>query len=198
MKESSTERFSALLVGVGGQGVLTAAQILGDAAHEAGLNVTVGQLHGMSQRGGSVACTVLIGPGSSSWIIGQADVVLAFEPLEALRALPSIGKRTRVVMNTGVILPPAVLVDAAEYPDQGKIIAHIEGAAGALTLVDGPALVSEVGEARTLNTILLGALAGLDLLPFGGELLGRVADARLPDRYQERNQRAFELGQRAI
>ena len=196
-----TGRFSTLLVGVGGQGVLTAAQILGDAAHEANLDVTVGQLHGMSQRGGSVACTVLIGPGSSSFILDRADVVLAFEPLEAMRALPSIGKSTHVVMNTGVILPPAVLVDAAEYPDQGEIIAHLEKAAGALTLVDGPALVGEVGEARTLNTILLGALAGLGLLPFRRRDLGtncRRAAAKPVPRAQSTGIRARTRGLRSI
>ncbi|MFH1130352.1 MAG: 2-oxoacid:acceptor oxidoreductase family protein, partial [Pseudomonadota bacterium] len=92
MFDQSTEpRIKVLIVGVGGQGVLTAAKMLGDAALHAGFGVTVGQLHGMSQRGGSVEAGVLIGEGESSFIEeGAADIVLGFEPLEVLRALPKM------------------------------------------------------------------------------------------------------------
>jgi len=194
MTTMAERRTALLLVGVGGQGVLTAARILGDAALGAGLEVTVGQLHGMSQRGGSVSCTVQIGPGKSSWIVDHVDVLVAFEPLEALRALPSVGKGTRVVMNLGTISPPAVLAGAADYPSCEDIVTQMKSAASSVTLIDGPTLVEEVGEARTLNTIMLGALAGLGLLPFDGSILSDAANRKLPIRYQDRNRQAFDLG----
>ncbi len=191
-------RFSALLVGVGGQGVITASTLLGQAADRAGLPTVLGQLHGMSQRGGSVECTVLLGPGESSFLIGAPDILAAFEPLEALRAKHRIGPGTHVVMSTSVIMPPPVIGGRAAYPDVPHIAEEIGAVAGGVTVVDGPALTAEVSEPRTLNVVMLGALAGLGLLPFDGAHLEGVVRQRLGGRFREQNERAFALGRQSV
>ncbi len=150
-----------LLVGVGGQGVITASTLLGRAADAAGLPTVLGQLHGMSQRGGSVECSVVLGRAQSSFIVGPPNVLLAFEPLEALRAKSRIGSNTHVIMSTSVVLPPPVLAGAATYPDIERIADEVRSVAGTLTVIDGPALTAQAGESRTLNVLMLGALAGL-------------------------------------
>ena len=171
-------RFSALLVGVGGQGVLTVAQILGAAAHAAGLPVVVGQLHGMSQRGGTVQCTVLIGDHESSFLSGDPDVVMAFEALEALRALDRVGPETRVLVNLSRIVPFELVRDGKEYPAADSILAELRGAAAEVHAIDGSALVRGIGEPRSLNVLLLGAAAGLALFPIPERALLDAALAR--------------------
>jgi len=188
------ERSRLLLTGVGGQGVLTAAKILGDAVHAAGLPVVVGQLHGMSQRGGSVECSVLIGEGASSFITGGADLVIGFEPLETLRVLPQMGAHTRVIMNEGTIVPYAIAGAGHEYPPISEITASLREVVREVLLFDGPRLLGQVGEGRTLNVAMIGALSGLDFLPVSSDTLWRAVARRCPERYLEANRRAFELG----
>jgi indolepyruvate ferredoxin oxidoreductase beta subunit len=192
----SVERcHQVLLVGVGGQGVLTAAKMLGAAAHRAGLPVVLGQLHGMSQRGGSVECTMRVGPADASFIIGgSADIVVGFEPLEALRTLPVIGARTCVLINRGPLPPLGMTQQGLPYPDRDQLLAPIRAAAGKLLLVDGPSLVQRIGVSRTLNVLMLGALAGLGLLPLSVEQVWRGVEERSPRRFAEANRQAFDMG----
>ena len=194
-------RFQALFVGVGGQGVLTAAKVLGEAAHRAGCGVVIGQLHGMSQRGGSVECSVIVGVATSSFIMGAPDLLLAFEPLEALRALPRLGNKTVVVMNRGSILPPSLLAasQAREaYPSIDDVASQLLEVVHSVTMVDGPRLTAEVGEPRTLNVVMLGACAALQLLPFDAAALGVAAADGLAERYRSRNRHAFDLGRACV
>jgi indolepyruvate ferredoxin oxidoreductase beta subunit len=189
------DRFRLLLVGVGGQGVLTAARYIGDAAFAAGLEVMAGQLHGLSQRRGSVRSTVLIGPGRSSFIArGEADLVLGLEPLEVLRARPEMSARTRVVMNRGLIATPTSIQGGIEYPDTERILAEVRAVAPDVVEVDGPAVVQAVGSAHVLNVAMLGALAGLAILPLDGESLWKAIETRCPPQHLEANRRAFALG----
>jgi indolepyruvate ferredoxin oxidoreductase beta subunit len=195
----SLKRHQILLVGMGGQGVLAAAQILGMAAHAEGKPVVVGQLHGMSQRGGSVSCTAIFGQAESSHAAGdEMDVVVAFEPLEALRAVPAMGPRTRVVTNRHVVLPFQVVLDDAKVPDAEQIVAALRDAAGEVHVIDAPALVGAVGETRTLNVLMLGAAAGLGLLPVGEPALLDAIATRCGKKYAAANERAFLLGRDAV
>jgi indolepyruvate ferredoxin oxidoreductase beta subunit len=188
-------RFKLLVVGVGGQGVLTAARFLGDAAFSAGLNAVVGQLHGLSQRGGSVRCTVLIGPGRTSFIErGAADVVLGLEPLEALRARPEMSRATKVVVNLGTLALGTLSLQGQEYPDVSRILADIRSVAPDVVEVDGSAIVGTVGVTRVLNIAMLGVLAGLGVLPVDDETLWRTIEKNCPARYLEPNRRAFSAG----
>ena len=188
---------TVLLVGVGGQGVLTAAEILSLAAHHAGLPVGAGQLHGMSQRGGSVECLVRLGTSESAFAIGRApDVVLGFERLETLRALPRLGPTTRVLFSDGAIVPFAMVQRREAYPSVEEILSRLRAVAPATQALDGRALAGQTGASRTLNVLLLGALSGLELLPLSSETLFAAVAERCPARFLEANRQAFELGRR--
>jgi indolepyruvate ferredoxin oxidoreductase beta subunit len=193
------ERFKILVVGVGGQGALSAARFLGEAALETKLQVNVGQLHGMSQRGGSVEASVIIGPGHSSHIGNfEADIVLGLEPLEVLRALPMIKEDTRVVTNTGQIVPFSLAIQGVPYPSVEETLKKVRAVLQHLVEVDGPALTQKVGVPRTLNVVMLGALAGLKLLPFENETLWKAITKKCPPRYLDANRQAFELGIQSV
>ncbi len=196
---SDGRRFKLLVAGVGGQGVLTVARWLGEAALAAGEQVVLGQLHGMAQRGGSVVSTVLIGPGHGSFIEdGAADAVLGLEPLETLRARPKMSQRTRVVVNRGRVVPFTLAQKGLEYPDVEGVLAEIRGTAPDVVEVDGEELAAAAGDRRTLNVVMLGALASLDILPFAGGVVWDAVEKRCPARHLDVNRRAFELGREAV
>lgn len=194
---NASDRLRLLIVGVGGQGVLTAARILGEAALAEGVPVVVGQLHGMSQRGGSVESTVLFGPWRSSLFGGgSVDVLLALEPLEALRALPRISKHTRVVVSVGTITPFLLTQTGQPYPGVDGILAKLRNSAGTLLAVDGPAIAESAGSARSLNAAMLGALAALDVIPVTREAIERAIERVNPNHAAGR--RAFSLGGQTV
>jgi len=189
----SEKRVSMLLVGVGGQGLLTSARILGDAAHAAGQPVVVGQLHGMSQRGGSVECSVLFGPGQSSYL-SRADVVVGFEPLETLRALPRMRQETKVLVNSGQFVLPTLVRDKKPYPPLTSILADIREVAKEVVVIDGPSALTKVGSLRTINIFMLGALVSRGLLPFDRAILWTAVERRCSPGLLEANRTAFALG----
>ncbi len=187
-----------LVVGIGGQGVLTASRLLGEAAYRSGLKVVLGQLHGMSQRGGSVESTVVIGSGNSSFIEdGQADVVVGIEPLEVLRARNKMSADTTVLINLGRVVPFTLGLQTDSYPEMENLLNDIRAVAPRLTEVDGPAIVSAVGVPRTLSIAMLGALAGLNVLPYDDAVLWCAIEDHWPARFSEPNRRAFSLGKEA-
>jgi indolepyruvate ferredoxin oxidoreductase beta subunit len=187
------------LCGVGGQGSVTAGRLLGEAAMAAGLPVTVSEVHGMSQRGGVVECCVLIG-GARSPLIGRgdADALVAFEPLEALRALPFCSGRTVVVVNRRPIVPFTVSIGQGVYPEVETMLAEIAAAVGRLIALDAAGLAEQAGNAHAVNAVLLGALARSGALPLGEEAVRRAAVESVPAKFRETNARAFALGADAI
>lgn len=192
-------RSALLLVGVGGQGVLTAAQILGNAARAAGFPARVGQLHGMSQRGGSIECTVLFGPGHSTFIgDGEADAVIAFEPLEGLRTAHRMHEKTRVLLNTDPIVPFELVRTGRAYPSLERIVGALSGQARQIHTVSGGELVAQTGSDRTLNIVLLGAAAALGFFPFDQGALEAAVVERCAQRFGEFNVRALALGRSAV
>jgi len=193
--EAPERRVRLLVVGVGGQGALTAARFVGEAALGAGLEVMVSQLHGMSQRGGSVECAVLFGAGESAFVgNGEADVVLGLEPLEALRALPRMSPRSKVVLSRGTIVPFPLAQRGESYPPLEGILEQLRAVCPDVVDIDAPALAQEAGAPRTLNVVMVGALAALDALPVSAEALEQSVLRGSPSRYREANQRAFALG----
>lgn len=193
-ENNKNERLKILVVGVGGQGVLTVARIIGEAALLSGMNVTVGQLHGMSQRGGAVSSTVVIGPGRTAMInAGQADVVLGFEPLEVMRAIPLMSKKTTVIISKSRVVPFNLAIQGKPYPDFEKIIAEIGAISSRIYPVDVVEMISKVGSSRSINFLMLGALAGLLLLPFDQNILWQAVEKRIDPRLLEINQNAFNL-----
>jgi len=195
---ASQRRQRILMVGVGGQGVLTAGNALGDAALAAGVSVMVGQLHGMSQRGGAVECTLMLGSGRTAFVAeGDANLVVAFEPLEALRALPRTAPGATVVVSRVPIVPLSVSTMGVSYPSFESVERDLRKVASEVHTLDPAASALEAGDPRTVNTVMLGAVAGLGLLPVDEATLLGAIEARLPPRLVDVNRRAFQLGVRA-
>ncbi len=184
-----------VIVGVGGQGTLLASRLLGALAGELGAQVKVSEVHGMSQRGGSVVTFVRMGEAVSSPMVdlGSADYVVAFEQLEALRALPYLKVGGQMIANTGVILPMPVITGSASYP-QG-IIEKLAGLCD-LTAMDATWLAADAGEPRAVNLVLMGVLAkklGLD-----EQMWLSAIEQCVPERFRPANLKAFEAGVMAV
>jgi indolepyruvate ferredoxin oxidoreductase beta subunit len=183
---------SILIVGVGGQGTLLASRLIGRAATERGFDVKVSEVHGMSQRGGSVVTYVKYGGEVSSPLIepGEADILIAFELLEAARWIPYLRPGGQIVANSQKIDPMPVITGAARYPD-GLAEVLREKCEGAL-VVDALTIATECGNARSVNMVLLGLAARFTA--FGeDEWMGAIR-AVAPPKALEANIRAFGRG----
>lgn len=184
---------NVLIVGVGGQGTLLASKFLGAAAALCGKDVKVSEVHGMSQRGGSVVTCVKIGDKIASPIIdeAEADVILAFEQLEAIRWIPYLKKGGTVITNIQKINPMPVVSGAAKYPE--NIIEVLEKSDIELVTLDALGIAEECGSTKAVNVVLLGVLASkLTEVPQNvwQESLKNVIPAKLYDI----NEKAFQKG----
>lgn len=150
---------NVLLVGVGGQGILLASEILSEACMLAGHDVKKSEIHGMSQRGGSVVSHVRFGEEVFSPIVpeGEGDILFGFELLETYRSLPLLRKGAAVIANDLKILPPAVLLGQEQYPE--NLPQRIAEKFPDFLLVDGQTIAAEAGNVRAANTVLLGAVS---------------------------------------
>ena len=180
-----------MIVGVGGQGTLLASKILGRAAMDSGLDVKVSEVHGMSQRGGSVVTYVRVGDEVYSPVIGRgdADVILSFEILEAARWLPNLKNGGTLVTSTQQINPMPVITGAAEYPE--GIAEDIKALGVDIRAFDAPAIAAEAGNARAANVALIGLAA--DVLGFEIGVLRDAVAACVPEKALEVNMKAFDL-----
>jgi indolepyruvate ferredoxin oxidoreductase beta subunit len=184
-----------LLTGVGGQGVMSAGRWLGDAAAACGLPVVMGQIHGLSQRGGSVQASVVIGGARSPEVPdGMADVLLGLEPMEAARAMVKVSRRTAALVNTRPLLPASLQSTGRPYPPLASLLGPIAGIVGSLRSFDASSLAEQAGSHRCLNVVMLGVLAGSHLLPFAGARVLEIVLAEAIPAFAEVNRRAFELG----
>ena len=180
-----------MIVGVGGQGTLLASRILGNVLIGEGNDVKVSEVHGMSQRGGSVVTYVRYGESVASPIIeeGEADIVLAFELLEALRALPFLKKGGKMLVNRQKIDPMPVITGAAEYPAAAETELTEKASAQVL---DALTLAKEAGNAKAVNVVLIGALAKATDIPY--DKWTKAIRATVPEKFLESNLTAFDLG----
>ena len=180
-----------MIVGVGGQGTLLASRILGNAVISEGYDVKVSEVHGMSQRGGSVVTYVKFGESVASPIIGrgEADIILAFELLEAYRALPYLREGGRIIVNTQTIDPMPVITGAASYPEDiaGKLAAR-----ASVTAIDALSLAKEAGNARAVNVVLIGLMARNTQIPY--DVWMQTLKATVPPKFIDANVKAFDLG----
>ncbi len=188
-------RIRIFFTGVGGQGILLATRLIGEAALVSGLNVAMSEVHGMAQRGGVVESAVVIGNRWSPVLAdGEADIMVAFEPLEALRALPRCHENSTVVMNTVPIPPFTVTTGNAVYPPVSDISSTIKGYVKRLYACDALRVAREAGSERALNVVLVGTLVGLGLLPIDKSLFGDALEKLLPDKLVGVNIKALEKG----
>ena len=184
-----------LIVGVGGQGTLLASRILGNLALSLGYDVKLSEVHGMAQRGGSVVTHVRFSDKVFAPVVdeGSADMILAFEKLEALRWCGRLKKNGSMFINTQEILPMPVITGAQEYP--ADIEARIKAIVPDAVFVDGLKLAREAGNAKAVNTVLIGVLARHMDIPKQAFL--DAIKATVPPATLENNLLAFEKGYNA-
>jgi len=180
-----------MIVGVGGQGTLLASRILGNVIINEGYDVKLSEVHGMSQRGGSVVTYVKYGDKVYSPIIdeGEADIILAFESLEALRAVPYLKKDGIMIANTQQIDPMPVITGAAEYPQNihEKIAKKLN-----IKSVDALSLAKEAGNIKAVNVVLIGVMAKNTDIAY--EKWIDTIKATVPEKFLDVNLKAFDLG----
>ncbi len=190
------DRTRIFVSGVGGQGSITSTLIIGEAAAAAGLNVVASEVHGMAQRGGIVETTVLVGDVHGPMVgDGAADVLLGFEPAEALRFLRKASPdRTLVLMNRHPIIPIWVSLGKEEYPSVESIEERVQARAKQVFSFDARELASQAGTAKALGSVMLGALAGLGLLAIPDSVWLETILSQVPRKYREANEKAFAAG----
>ncbi len=187
---------NVVISGVGGQGNVKAAQILGAAAVRAGYRVRVSDVYGIAQRGGPVLSHIRLGEEIYASLVEEhkADVVLGFEPMEALRA---VAKFLRVgglvIVNTRPVYPVEVNIGKAVYPDINEILSLISKVAGSVITLDATQVAKDSGIPIASNIVMLGVLAGSGALPFSVELLRYAIKENIP-RFLEENLKAFDAG----
>ena len=189
------ETKSVMIVGVGGQGSLLASRLLGNVLLAQGYDVKVSEVHGMSQRGGSVVTYVKYGDKVYSPVIekGEADAVISFELLEAARCLPYLKKGGHLITSTQQIDPMPVITGAAEYPTD--IVEKIKAKGADIIAVDALSLAEQAGTAKASNVVLMGFLASR--MDYPEELWQKALEQCVPPKFLELNKRAFELGKNA-
>lgn len=180
-----------MIVGVGGQGTLLASRILGKVAIKEGYDVKVSEVHGMSQRGGSVVTYIKYGEKVYSPIIdrGEADLILAFEMLEAYRALPYVKKDGKILANNQRMNPMPVITGAMDYPE--NIEEKIKTKAD-LKVIDALPLAKEAGTIKAVNVVLIGFLA--KSMEVKKEVWIEAIKETVPEKFLEMNLKAFEAG----
>jgi len=187
-----------LVVGIGGQGVMTASEILAMAAIEQGMDVKKTEVAGMAQRGGVVTSHVRFGEKVLSPAIpkGDADIIVGFEPAESMRWASHLKEGGVAMVNTFRIKPPVVNVGLFEYPDDP--VAEMRTSGIEVYDLDAGKIASELGEMRLVNTIMLGAIS--EHLPFDAQVLKNIIVERFRQKkpeLAELNDKAFEAGRKA-
>ena len=181
-----------VIVGVGGQGSLLACNLMGKALMLEGYDAKVSEVHGMSQRGGSVVTYVRCGKKVYSPIVdnGQAELLVSFELLEAARWFELLAPGGTVVTNTQQINPIPVIMGVAEYPE--NLTEKFETQGAKVDAIDALSLAEQAGSSKTVNIVMMGRLA--KYFPFPKETWEKALEAVVPERFLEMNKKAFNLG----
>jgi indolepyruvate ferredoxin oxidoreductase beta subunit len=189
------EKLDMLFVGVGGQGVLTASDIVAEVGLAVGYDAKKSEVHGFSQRGGVVDSHVRWGRrvGASTAEIGQIDILLAFEMLEAVRWIDWLRPGGTVIVDRQQITPMSVSVGDWKYPSEEDILAAVKSRTEQVVVVDGLAIGERLGKAQLANSVLLGALSRqIDFID--PDVWTTVIQRRVPKKYAEQNRVAFWEG----
>lgn len=188
-----------VIVGVGGQGILTSSTIIAKAAMKAGLNVLTSEVHGMAQRGGSVEVHVRIGDVLSPLIPpGNADVMIALELVEALRYSKYLSSDSTVIINRKRIVPTTVTLGLSNYPDEETVLSKLREITPKIYPVNASEIAEELGSVQATNVVVLGMMAKIVDLPFGLEELESAVREVLPPKLHELNVKALRAGYDAV
>jgi len=189
------EEFNIILAGVGGQGTILASNILGTAAIMAGLNVRGSEALGMSQRGGAVVGHLRIGPAVYGPLVpeGKGDILVGFEPSETLRNVTLLSRDGLVIVNTRPIVPHTVSIGLSVYPSTDEILGKLKQYAQVVAF-NATELAEKAGGVITVNTVMIGALAGSGRLPIKNEEILKAIESCVPKATIAVNRAAFKLG----
>ncbi len=188
--------YNVLIVGVGGQGIILASDVLSKAAARAGYDVKKNEIHGMAQRGGSVSSHVRFGKSVASPIIkaGEADVLVSFEQIETIRYFSYLSEKGKVALNDQRILPPAVFTGKQEYPPD--VIARVKERVPDAVIVDGLGMADKIGNQKVVNVIFLGVLS--KFLDIPADTYEAVLKESLKPKLVDINLKAFHEGRALV
>ena len=189
-------KYTIQIVGVGGQGVLLASMVLGNAAMKSGYKVAMSEVHGMAQRSGSVLCTLRFGDDVISPLEaeGDADMIMGFEPVETCRYLSLGNKDTVVIMNLDPVYPSMVAAGMESYPEIDELIASARSQNQNVRTLEATSLAIEAGKAVAANAVMIGAVAGVKGFPLDMNVLRETLAENVPQKFLELNLKAFDLG----
>jgi indolepyruvate ferredoxin oxidoreductase beta subunit len=196
LNSNNRNTINLVISGVGGQGVLTLAEILAKSALADSHNVRVGEIHGMAQRGGHVVCTVRIGKDARGPIVdsGFAHLLVGFEPLETLREVHIVHKDGYILMSSHVQYPVAVSMGKAEYPEHDVILRYLKKFTDNILELDAMELSKQAGSPRSLNMVMLGAIIATGITPIRTDAALEVIRNTFREEFIIINETAVELG----
>ena len=189
-------KYSIQIVGVGGQGVLLASMVLGNAAMEAGYDVAMSEVHGMAQRGGSVLCTLRFGDDVISPLesVGGADLLMGFEPAETCRNIGLCNKDSQIVMNLDPVLPSMVAAGFETYPEIDDLVKSLKKVTSNISTIGATELAVKAGKVVAANAVMIGAVAAVKGFPLSKDLLRKTLTDNVPPKFLDLNLKAFDLG----
>ena len=190
-------RKSVILCGVGGQGTVLASKLISYAAMEKGQAVQSAETIGMAQRGGSVTSHIRMGEGVFSPLVpkGTADVMIAFEPAEAVRNLSYL-KKDGVVVVSGKAVKPVTAALSEKVYESEEMLQYLQGKVQRLIVIDGGQVEEELGSAKPLNVVLLGAAIACNEIGISMEEIKDAIAAKVPEKFHALNYKALEFGER--
>ena len=199
MDNNDNNNYSIYISGVGGQGIIKTSVIIGEAAMLEGYDVVMSEIHGMSQRGGSVSTELKIGNFKSSIVEeSKADLILAFEPIEVLRGLNKANKDTTLIFNTFPIVPSTLTQTGETYPEIDDIVKNLKDNFDSVYPIEGNGLAVDAGSILSLNMVLLGACVANDDFPLSKETVETAMKNNLAHKFHEMNLKAIDNGYNAI
>ncbi len=187
--------YNIYICGVGGQGIIKTSIVIGEAAMKSDLGVVMSEIHGMSQRGGVVSTELKIGDSRSPIIEDMsADILIAFEPIEALRAISKASKETNVIVNTSPIMPFNIQGSEVPYPEVSTVLDELESKVKRVFAMDAEKMAKEAGHVLSLNMVMLGGSTAVAGFPVEKNIILRSMSENLPEKSIPINRKAFEDG----
>ena len=189
-------KYTVQIVGVGGQGVLLASMVLGNAAMDMGYKVAMSEVHGMAQRGGSVLSTLRFGDDVISPLeaTGNSDLIMGFEPAETCRNLQLANKDSVILMNMDPVLPSMVAAGFEEYPDVNSLVDAVKKLNPNVVTIEATDIAIEAGKAVAANAVMIGAVAAMKGFPIPKDVLLETLKKQVPPKFVDLNVKAFEMG----
>jgi len=187
--------YNIYISGVGGQGIIKTSTVIGEAAMKSSMPVVMSEVHGMAQRGGGVSTEMKIGEAYSPIIEnGAADILISFEPIEALRAIPKISGKTFVVVNKSPIYPFNLRESEISYPEVEIILEELDNNSMKVFALDADEIARESGHILSMNMVMLGSATAVSGFPLKKEVIIDSMVANLPEKSLNINLMAFEKG----